>query len=70
MVEPGLRRWADCHRFEADSALGVTGDGRQELVQLHRENGVLRMGVTRNRGPRPSSRQRTSFPRGDGRIHA
>jgi transposase len=38
-----LRRWVDRHLVEAGRKPGVTGDERDELVRLRRENRVLRM---------------------------
>jgi transposase-like protein len=42
-AESGLRRWVDRHLVEAGRKPGVTGDERDEIVQLRRENRVLRM---------------------------
>ena len=43
IAESGLRRWVDRHLVEAGRKPGVTGDERDELVRLRRENRVLRV---------------------------
>jgi transposase len=43
IAESGLRRWVDRHLVEAGRKPGVTGDERDELMRLRRENRVLRM---------------------------